>query len=172
MYLKPACVDSQGQHSSTYVFLCLCACLLVCQCVCVLVCLCVCLFVGLFVSVFELTRADTYTEITYVYYLVYTTGVQVCYGCCRQQPSLATGRVGCPWAYVYRQVCQGLCLYCRSGEWVCANGHSFVSANTRMSVLWNPRYCIPDKRGVTRKWEPLFSLFHCLRTVVTVLCVR
>ncbi len=45
-YLKPASVDSQGQHSSIYVFLCLCVCLLV--------------------SVFELTRVDTYTEITCV----------------------------------------------------------------------------------------------------------
>ncbi len=30
MYLKPASVDSQGQHSSIYVFLCLCVCLFVC----------------------------------------------------------------------------------------------------------------------------------------------
>ncbi len=47
-YLKPASADSQGQHSSIYVFL----------------CLCVCLFVCLFVSVFESTRVDIYTEIT------------------------------------------------------------------------------------------------------------
>ncbi len=39
--------DSQGQHTSFYVFL----------------CLCVCLFVG----VFELTRVDTYAEIAYVH---------------------------------------------------------------------------------------------------------
>ncbi len=30
-YLKPASVDSYSQHSSIYVFLCLCACLSVCK---------------------------------------------------------------------------------------------------------------------------------------------
>ncbi len=46
-YLKTASVDSQGQHSSIYVFVYLCV-------------------VCLFVSVFELTRVDTCTETTYV----------------------------------------------------------------------------------------------------------
>ncbi len=46
--LKPASVDSQSQHSSTYVFLRLCVCLMV-------------------VSVFELTKVDTHTKITYVH---------------------------------------------------------------------------------------------------------
>ncbi len=87
------------------------------MCFSVFVCVC------LFVSVFELTRADTYTEITCVYYVVYTTGVQVCNimaaaGCGRQRPSLAAGRVGRPWAYVGR--CAKACAYTPGVENGCA----------------------------------------------------
>ncbi len=56
--LKSASVDSQGQH---------------------FMCFSVSVFVCLFVSVFDLTRVDTYTEITYVHGHSHVLGGQYMY---------------------------------------------------------------------------------------------